>query len=107
LKNESDKVIAFEKDHLLFVFNFHPTRSFTDYRIGTNFNAEHKIVLSTDNKLFGGLERVDESVSHVAQDFKHNGRDYSIQVIIFDVDLHSMQMCSCISSNSINIFSML
>lgn len=33
--HNQDKVIAFEKgDGLLFVFNFHPVNSFTDYSIG-------------------------------------------------------------------------
>ena len=35
-KDEGDKVVAFERANLLWIFNFHPTRSFTDYRIGTN-----------------------------------------------------------------------
>lgn len=34
LKHETDKVIAFERAGLLFAFNFHPSQSFTDYRIG-------------------------------------------------------------------------
>jgi 1,4-alpha-glucan branching enzyme len=33
-KHEGDKVIAFERAGLVFVFNFHPTKSFTDYKIG-------------------------------------------------------------------------
>lgn len=33
-KHEGDKVIAFERGGVLFVFNFHPTQSFTDYRVG-------------------------------------------------------------------------
>lgn len=33
-KHEGDKIIAFERAGLLFVFNFHMNRSFTDYRIG-------------------------------------------------------------------------
>lgn len=33
-KHEGDKIIAFERAGLVFVFNFHPDRSFTDYRIG-------------------------------------------------------------------------
>ena len=36
LKHEGDKLIVFEKAGLVFVFNFHPTKSFTDYRIGVN-----------------------------------------------------------------------
>jgi 1,4-alpha-glucan branching enzyme len=82
LKHEGDKIIVFEKENLLFVFNFHPTKSFADYRIGTKFNVEHRIILSTDSKEVGGLERVDAKVSHFAQNFKHNGRDYSIQIYI-------------------------
>lgn len=32
--HEGDKIIAFERKGLLFVFNFHYERSFTDYRVG-------------------------------------------------------------------------
>eukprot|EP00124_Ichthyophonus_hoferi_P003820 Ihof_evm2s359 gene=Ihof_evmTU2s359 len=34
-KHEQDKIIAFERGDLLFIFNFHPTKSFEGYRIGT------------------------------------------------------------------------
>src|SRR5947209_2614752 len=37
VKNENDKLIAFEKSGLLFVFNFHPTQSFTDYLVYNYF----------------------------------------------------------------------
>jgi 1,4-alpha-glucan branching enzyme len=33
-KHEDDKVIAFERRGVLFVFNFHNGKSFTDYKIG-------------------------------------------------------------------------
>lgn len=35
-KNEGDKVIIFERARLLYVFNFHPTQSFADYKIGSH-----------------------------------------------------------------------
>ena len=34
LKHEGDKVIVFERAGLLFIFNFHPEQSFTDYKVG-------------------------------------------------------------------------
>ena len=34
LKNETDKVLVFERAGLLWIFNFHPTQSYTDYRVG-------------------------------------------------------------------------
>lgn len=33
-KHEGDKVIVFTKAGLLWVFNFHPTKSFDGYRVG-------------------------------------------------------------------------
>lgn len=32
--HESNKVIAFERARLLFIFNFHPSSSYSDYRVG-------------------------------------------------------------------------
>jgi 1,4-alpha-glucan branching enzyme len=34
LAHEVDKVIVFEKGGLLWAFNFHPTQSYTNYRVG-------------------------------------------------------------------------
>lgn len=59
LKHEGDKVVAYERAGLVFIFNFHMSQSFTDYRIGVEVPGEYKIVLSSDDKLFGGWDRVD------------------------------------------------
>ena len=50
MKHESDKVLVFERAGLLFVFNFHPSNSYTDYRVGVEEAGEYKILLSTDEK---------------------------------------------------------
>jgi len=55
---EKDKIIAFEKGDLLFIFNFHPSKSFEHYRIGTKWASEHKILLDTDESRFGGHNRL-------------------------------------------------
>jgi hypothetical protein len=62
LKHEGDKVVAYERAGLLFVFNFHPTKSFTDYRIGVEAAGTYAIVLSSDDKQLGGFENVDTTV---------------------------------------------
>lgn len=59
LKHEGDKVLAFERAGLLFVFNFHTDKSYTDYRVGVDVPGEYKIALSSDAKEFCGYERVD------------------------------------------------
>lgn len=58
LKHEVDKVVAYERAGLLFVFNFHPTQSFSDYRVGVEKAGEYEVVLTSDEKRFGGFENV-------------------------------------------------
>ena len=82
LKNEGDKVIVYDKGDLIFVFNFNPFQSFADYRIGAARLTKYSVILSTDSEKFGGLERVDTRVEHFAQDFKHDGKPYSVLVYV-------------------------
>lgn len=61
LKHEIDKVLVFERNGLLFVFNFHPNQSFPDYKVGVETPGEYVIVLNTDLEEFGGFDRVKET----------------------------------------------
>jgi 1,4-alpha-glucan branching enzyme len=60
LKNEGDKVLAFERNGLLFVFNFHHSNSYADYKIGVETPGVYQIVLNTDREEFGGHSRIEE-----------------------------------------------
>lgn len=44
-QDEGDKLIVVERGDLVFVFNFHPTNSFTDYRVGTYLPGPYKVCL--------------------------------------------------------------
>ncbi|CDF90165.1 ZYBA0S06-02190g1_1 [Zygosaccharomyces bailii CLIB 213] len=82
LKHEVDKIIAFERNGVLFIFNFHPTESYTDYRIGVETPGTYKIVLNTDRKEFGGYKRIDENARFHTTDLPWNNRKNFIQVYI-------------------------
>ena len=83
LKNESDKVIVFERAGLLFIFNFHPSSSFADYRVGVEEAGTYRIVLNTDSTKFGGLGRVQEDGARFfTTDFAWNGRKNFLQVYV-------------------------
>ena len=56
-RREDDKVLAMERGGVLFVFNFHPTRSLSDYFIETPARAG-KLVMDSDRTAFGGHGRV-------------------------------------------------
>ena len=56
--NDADKILAFVRDDLLAVFNFNPTRSFTDYGILVPPATTWTPVLDTDEVRFGGQGRL-------------------------------------------------
>jgi 1,4-alpha-glucan branching enzyme len=60
LANEKDEILAFSRYNFLFLFNFHPTQSYTDYRISVA-PGKYQVVLDTDDPDFGGFNRVDKS----------------------------------------------
>lgn len=82
LKNESDKMIVFEKAGLLFIFNFHPTKSFVDYRVGIEQAGCYKIVLNSDDEKYGGHSRVDNDTKFFTTDLSWNNRSNFLQVYI-------------------------
>lgn len=63
-KHEDDKVIIFDRAGLVFVFNFHPTKSFADYTIGIRQQGTYKVVLCSDDAKYGGENRVDTTIKH-------------------------------------------
>lgn len=82
LKHECDKVICAERGDLLFVWNFHPTQSYPDYKIGSCWHGDYKIVLDSDWREFGGHERNSRETVFKTQREAWNGRDYSMQVYL-------------------------
>ncbi|TFK43739.1 glycoside hydrolase family 13 protein [Crucibulum laeve] len=82
LKNEKDKVVVYERAGLLFVFNFHPTDSFTDYRVGVEEAGEYKIVLSSDEPKFGGFDNIKLDGKFFTTPMEWNGRKNWLQVYI-------------------------
>ena len=61
-QHESDQILAFEKGGCVFVFNFHPTNSQQSLFVPAPELGDYKVVLSSDDKAFGGYDRVDKSV---------------------------------------------
>nr|GAT58217.1 1,4-alpha-glucan branching enzyme [Mycena chlorophos] len=82
LKHETDKVVVFERAGLLFVFNFHPTESYTDYRVGVDVPGKYSVVLTSDEKRFGGFENARMGGEHLTTPLEWNNRKNFLQVYI-------------------------
>ena len=71
--NDGDQILAFSRKDLIFVFNFSPNRSFTDYGLLVP-EGSYSIVLNTDSARFGGNALVDETQTHFTQFDKLHAR---------------------------------
>ncbi len=61
--NDGDQVLAFGRGDLVFVFNFNPVRSFSDYGFLVP-RGSYKTVLDSDSIEFGGYGRIDDKLEH-------------------------------------------
>ncbi|KAK3753869.1 hypothetical protein RRG08_006256 [Elysia crispata] len=65
LKHQDDKMVVFERaDKLLFIFNFHTNKSYTDYKVGVQMAGTYEIALDSDAEEFGGHKRLDHGVKY-------------------------------------------
>jgi 1,4-alpha-glucan branching enzyme len=72
-ENAADQVLVFSRGDLLFLFNFNPSRSFTDY--GFNLEAgKFRIALDTDLRDYGGQGRVDGNLTYYTLGDGRGGR---------------------------------
>lgn len=62
--NDGDQILAFERGKLVFVFNFSPSKSYTDYGFLVK-DGEYNVVLNTDDIKYGGNGLADDSVPHL------------------------------------------
>jgi 1,4-alpha-glucan branching enzyme len=63
-ENSYDKVIAFTRGELLFIFNFHPNKSFTDY--GIPLKGKFSILIDSDDPAFGGFDRINRKAIYTS-----------------------------------------
>jgi len=64
--NDGDQILAYMRKDFVFVFNFSPSKSYTDYGFLTP-PGEYEVVLDSDSTLFGGFGLNDDNVRHFTQ----------------------------------------
>lgn len=81
-QHNGDKILAFDRGGLVFLFNFHPTQSYTDYKIGVPISGKYTIVLNTDSTKFYGFGLVNENTEFFTASGEWDCRPHSIQVYV-------------------------
>jgi 1,4-alpha-glucan branching enzyme len=62
--DEANKVIIFERNNLIFVFNFSISNSIFGYRFKVPQKGTYRIILNSDKKEYGGHGRVDDTIDY-------------------------------------------
>jgi len=65
-EKREDYVLIYGKGNTVFAFNFHPSYSHDPYFIPTPVEGSYVVALSTDDKAFGGPERIDTAYRYKA-----------------------------------------
>ena len=60
----ANKVIIFEKNKLIFIFNFSTGNSIFGYKFWAPEKGTYRIILNSDKKEFGGFGRVDDAIDY-------------------------------------------
>ena len=64
----ANKVIIYEKNGLVFIFNFSTGNSIFGYKFWVPAKGNYRIILNSDRKEFGGFDRVDDSIDYPTND---------------------------------------
>lgn len=66
--DSANKVIIFEKNNLVFIFNFSPGNSIFGYKFWAPEKGTYRIILNSDRSEFGGFDRVDDTLDYSTDD---------------------------------------
>ena len=79
--HEAAKQIVYARGGLVFAFNFHPSESVTDWRIPVPDRSDYRLILNTDDMVYGGYGAV-TGVHYPWQDISIEGHTQSIQLYV-------------------------
>jgi 1,4-alpha-glucan branching enzyme len=80
--HEEERRLVYRRGPLVFVFNFHPTQSYTDLRIPVPDAADYRVILNTDDRRFEGFGLVQENVTYPRQNVASGDRAQSVQIYL-------------------------
>lgn len=76
------KILAFRKKDCFFLFNFHPTDSYTGFSLPTHEHGEYQVVFESDSAIFGGQERISHDILYQAAPLPDQPDTTGIQIYI-------------------------
>ena len=76
-EHSDNKIITFERAGLLFIFNFHPERSYSDYRFEA-LPGKYRMIFNSDAPEYGGHNRLRPDQYHLTLPDTSMGRERNL-----------------------------
>jgi len=83
----TNQTIVFERNKLIFIFNFHVSNALFNYGFMVKEPGDYRIVLNTDNPLFGGHGRIDDQIIHTTL---YHAEDQTHQLMVYNPNRMAM-----------------
>ncbi len=80
--HDEQKLLIFRRSDLIFAFNFHPTASYADFRVGVPDPLDYRVALNTDDFWFGGHGIVAPGQVYPRQPVPYHMRGQSLQMYL-------------------------
>jgi 1,4-alpha-glucan branching enzyme len=81
--DENNKSFMFERNGLIFSFNFHVSNSIPNYEFPVPETGEYEIILNSDDILFGGFGRIDSNINYFT---KYSNEKNSYILSIYNIN---------------------
>jgi len=78
--DEDNKMIAFKKGGLVFLFNFNQSVSFANYELPTDEMGEYKVMFNSDEVMFGGMHRILTDCIYLAKTLEHKENKIGVTI---------------------------
>ena len=63
---KDEKLLVYERNSLVYAFNFHPTASYNGFFVPTQVEGDYQVILSSDGQNFGGQGRISVTQTYTA-----------------------------------------
>ncbi|MBQ0080476.1 MAG: alpha amylase C-terminal domain-containing protein [Alistipes sp.] len=80
-----NKTVVYSHSGLIFIFNWHPTASIPNYEIEVPWPGKYTIALSTEDKRFGGLGRVDNNGEYFTETRRTEDKEDHFFIKVYNV----------------------
>jgi 1,4-alpha-glucan branching enzyme len=80
--DDRDKILAFRKAGMIFLFNFNPDISFEGYELPVVDPGSYRTIFNSDEEVFGGFGRISKDVEYHSENLRYKRGNIGIKIYL-------------------------